>query len=167
MFNNLIHEVEYVIDHNKQVSNENNIDCIQEQQISPSMNYHNFLANQPTQPTQQAPTIKIRNAVPTPKQGITDILSKTETLTQFLSKFHSEQLQETAQATAAAPEAIVQSCTGGSQMVNFSNTSQASTIKNKQNIKKLNHLKLEDPKETVDTMRAWMGISKKATKTPK
>jgi len=123
MFNNLIHEDDNAANHNKQVSNENDIDCIQKQQISPSMNYHNFLANQPTQPTQQGPTIKIRNAVPTQKQGITDIKSKTQKLTEFLSKFHSEQLQETTQATAAAAETIVQSCTGGSQMVNFSNTS--------------------------------------------
>ena len=92
----------------------------------------------------------------TPKQGMTDIKPETQKLTEFLSKFHNDQLQETAQATAAAAETIVQSCTGGSQMVNFSNTSQASTINSKSHItnKKLNILKLEDPKETVEKMRA-------------
>ena len=123
MFNNLIYDDDNAVNYNQLVSNANNIDCLQTQQISPSMNYHNFLANQPTQPTQQATAIKIRNAVPTPKQGITDMNSKTQKLTQFLSKFHDDQLQETAQGTAAAAEPIVQSCTGGSQMVNFSNTS--------------------------------------------
>jgi hypothetical protein len=50
-------------------------------------------------------------------------------------------------------------------MVHFSNTSAASIAKNKQNLQKFKGLKLED--QNVEKLVINLGITKKATKTPK
>ena len=164
MYNNLMGQEPHSNKYNNVEESKKNF--MSTQNINPQMDYHDFLANQPTRPAEREQQTKEKKIVIIKKQS-TDTKGKTLNLAHVLGKINNEQQQLTLPLAPAAIDPIVQSCTGGSQMVNFSNTSAASTTKNKRNQQKLRGLGLKLDDGNFDKLALTLGVGKKATKTPK